>query len=63
MSQIRRNQQLLNWLENEKKKDFFELEKIKKDLIKDIKKTNKEDLFPKPEKISLWKRIKVLIWG
>lgn len=63
MSKIQRDQQLLNWLENEKKKDSFELEKIKKDLVNQIKKTNKQELFPKPEKISIWKKIKIMIWG
>lgn len=56
------NQQLLNWLNDEKKKDQLELESSKKSLIKDIKNLNKEDLFKK-KKITLWKKIRMMIWG
>ncbi len=62
MSQ-QRNQNLLNWLRSEKLKDSRELENEKKKIIREIKGLNKEQMFPKPEKISLWKKIKVLILG
>jgi hypothetical protein len=45
-------------------KDKIELEKQKKDLIDKIKKLKKEDLLPKkPEKISIWKRLKIMLMG
>lgn len=62
MSQ-QRNQNLLNWLRSEKLKDSRELENEKKKVIREIKGLNKEQMFPKPEKISLWKKIRVLILG
>lgn len=62
MSQ-QRNQNLLNWLRSEKLKDSRELENEKKKIIQEIKGLNKEQMFPKPEKLSLWKKIKVLILG
>jgi hypothetical protein len=48
----------LKWLQNEKNKDFVELERQKTDLIKQIKKTKKEDILPKKIKLTLWQRIK-----
>lgn len=62
MSQ-QRNQNLLNWLRSEKLKDSRELENEKKKIIQEIKGLNKEQMFSKPEKLSLWKKIKVLILG
>jgi hypothetical protein len=50
-------------LNSEKNKDSRELEKEKEKLIKQIKKLNKEDLFPKPKKLSLWQKIKILLLG
>jgi transposase len=52
-------------LEKENKKDQLSLEKSKLDLIKEIKKNKKEDLIPKKEiiKLSLWKRIKMVLMG
>jgi hypothetical protein len=38
-------------------RDELELENEKLNFIKEIKKINKEELFPKPKKISLWKKI------
>lgn len=63
MSKTDRNQQLLNWLNNEKRKDEVQLNKSKQDLIKELKGFKKEYLFPKPEKITLWKKLKILILG
>ena len=62
MSQ-QRNQNLLNWLRSEKLKDNRELENNKKKVINEIKGLMKEQMFPKPKKLSLWKKIKVLILG
>jgi hypothetical protein len=63
MSKTDKNQQLLNWLNNEKRKDEVQLNKSKQDLIKELKGFKKEYLFPKPEKITLWKKLKILILG
>ena len=52
----------LNWLSKEQQKDKTELDKEKKDFIKQIQQMKKEDLFVKPKK-PLWMRIKKLIWG
>lgn len=58
-----RAEKILSWLNSEKNKDSRELEKEKEKLIKQIKKLNKEDLFPKPKKLSLWEKIKILLLG
>lgn len=63
MSKTDRSQQMLNWLNSEKLKDQRALDKEKEKIIKQIKGMKKEDLFPKPVKLSLWKRIKILILG
>lgn len=62
MSQ-QRSQKLLDWLRSEKLKDNRELENNKKKVINEIKGLTKEKMFPVPKKISLWKKIKVLILG
>jgi hypothetical protein len=41
----------------------MELERQKKQLLQQIKKINKKDMFPEPEKISLWRKIKMVILG
>ena len=63
MSKTDRNQQLMNWFNSEKLKDQKELDANKKKIIADIKKLNKEELFPKPKKITLWDKIKVILLG
>ncbi len=63
MSKTDRSQQLLNWLNSEKLKDQRELDNTKKKLISDIKKINKEELFPKPKKLTLWQKIKIILLG
>tara|TARA_R110000868_G_scaffold73596_1_gene213335 strand:- start:2 stop:169 length:168 start_codon:yes stop_codon:yes gene_type:complete len=54
---------LLNWFSSEKLKDQKELSKEKEKIVKQIKGLKKEDLFPKPIKLSLWKRIKIILLG
>jgi len=45
-------------------KDKIELEKEKNDFIKKIKKMNKEEVLPKkPEKLSLWRRLRMMLMG
>ena len=63
MSKTDRSQQLLNWLNSEKLKDQKELDKQKEKIIKEIKGITKEDMFPKPKKLSVWKKIKIMFLG
>lgn len=63
MSKTDRSQQIINWFNSEKLKDQKELDKNKEKLIKEIKGLKKEDLFPKPVKLSLWKKIKIILLG
>jgi hypothetical protein len=63
MRKTDRSQQLLNWLNSEKLKDQRELDNTKKKLISDIKKINKEEMFPKPKKLTLWQKIKIILLG
>lgn len=53
-----KNSKQLDWFQKELMKDKNELEKEKEDFIKQIKQLKKEDIVPKVEKLSLWKRIK-----
>jgi hypothetical protein len=63
MSKTDRSQQLLNWFNSEKLKDQRELNREKEKIVKQIKGMKKDDLFPKPIKLSLWKRIKIILLG
>ena len=63
MSETNRNPQLVNWFSSEKLKDQRELDKSKEKIIKEIKGLNKETLFPKPKKLSIWKKIKIILLG
>ena len=63
MSKTDRSQQLLNWFNSEKLKDQRELKREKEKIVKQIKGMKKDDLFPKPIKLSLWKRIKIILLG
>lgn len=61
MSQTTKNHQLLNWLKSEKQKDELQLNKEKEAFIKEIKNFKKGDFFRKPEKLSIWKKIKKVL--
>lgn len=63
MSKTDRGQQLLNWLNSEKLKDQKELDRTKQRIVKEIINIKKEDLFPKPIKVSLWQKIKIILLG
>jgi hypothetical protein len=63
MSKTDRSQQLLNWFNSEKLKDKRELDRQKEKIVREIKKIKKDELFPKPVKLSLWKRIKIILLG
>ena len=57
------SQRMLNWLENEKKRDNLEEKSYKNKILKEIKGLNKNELFPAPKKITLWQKIKILVLG
>jgi hypothetical protein len=42
-------------------KDNIELENEKKKFLDEIKKFKKEEMFPKPKKLTLWQRIKKVL--
>jgi len=63
MSTTDKGQQLVNWFNNEKLKDKQEVDREKEKIIKQIKGIKKDELFPKPVKLSLWKRIKIILLG
>ena len=63
MMNTEKSQKLLYWFNGEKLKDQNELKNSKDKLIKEIKKLDKESLFPKPKKISIWKKIKIILLG
>jgi predicted nucleic acid-binding Zn-ribbon protein len=48
----------LEWLNKEVKKDEVELSKERERFIQEIKNIKRENLFPKPEKLSLWTRLR-----
>ena len=61
-----KNLQFQRWLrtmESEERKDENRVQQVKKNYIEEIKKIKKEDLFPKPKKVSLWQKIKTIILG
>jgi hypothetical protein len=45
-------------LNKEVKKDEIELSKEREKFIQEIKNIKRENLFPKPEKLSLWTRLR-----
>jgi hypothetical protein len=63
MSKTETNQRLLNWLNNEKKKDDLQEKSYKNKIVEEIKGLKKEKMFQKPKKLSLWTKIKVMILG
>lgn len=54
-------QSQINWLKSEFEKDEKELTREKEELIKKIKKYKKEDIIPKKPKLTIWKRIKMIL--
>jgi hypothetical protein len=54
---------MLNWFNSEKQKDQRELDRNKDRLVNEIKKLKKEDIFPIPEKLTIWKKLKILLLG
>ncbi len=54
---------MIQWYEKELLKDKIELDKEKNDLIKKLKGLSKDDIIPKPVKLTLWQRIKKVLMG
>lgn len=63
MSQTQTMRKALKIIESEEKKDALQVEQSKKKYIEEFRKLKKEDIFKKPEKLSLWKKLKIMIWG
>lgn len=58
-----KTQQLLNWLNKEKVKDDLQVKNQKIKYIEEIRKFKKEELFVSTPKLSIWKKLKIMIWG
>jgi hypothetical protein len=54
---------MLNWLENEKKKDNLEEKSYKNKILKEIKQFKKEEFIPVHKKLTLWHKIKIMVLG
>lgn len=63
MSKTDPSQRILRMMESEERKNQTQVEQLKKSYIEEITKMKKEELFPKPKKLTLWKKIKILILG
>lgn len=63
MSKTNQNQRFLKMIESEERKDAKQVESIKKSYIEQFRNMKKEDMFPTPKKISIWKKIKILFLG
>ena len=53
----------IEWLKNEILLDQQQLEREKKQFIRQIKNFKREEILPKEEKQTLWKRLKKIIMG
>jgi hypothetical protein len=60
---MKTNSSRLQWLQNEIEKDKRDIENEKLKFIREIKKTKKEEIIPKKEKITIWKIILRLFMG
>jgi hypothetical protein len=62
---MKNEEKILSWYHKEINKDNHELDKIKNDFIKDIKKIEKETIFEgmAPKKLTLWQRIRKVLTG
>jgi hypothetical protein len=56
-------QRILNWLENEKRKDSLQEKNYKKKIINEVKQLKKNEMFLPPKKLTLWQKIKIAILG
>lgn len=61
---MKNKDQALKWYQTQKIKDTEELEREKKQLIDNIKKIKKTEMFAdKKEKLTIWQRIKKVLMG
>lgn len=61
---MKNKDQALKWYQTQKIKDTEELEREKKQLIDNIKKIKKTEMFAdKKEKLTIWQRIKTVLMG
>ena len=52
----------IDWLKNEIRKDYLEIDLEKKEFINSIKKLKKDDILPKkPKKLSIWQKMKKIL--
>jgi len=58
---LTREEQAIDWLNNEIEKDKKELDKEKKQLIDSLKSFKKEDLLAQEKKPNLWQKIKKVL--
>jgi hypothetical protein len=58
------NSKIIDWYEKEVLRDKVELDLDKIKIINQLKSLKKEDILPKkPEKLTLWQRIKLILMG
>lgn len=61
---MKHSSKIIDWYEKERLKDNIELESEKTKIVNQIKSLKKEDILPKkPEKLTLWQRIKLILMG
>ena len=56
-----KNERMMNWLQESLRKDEIDIQKDKINFINEIKKFKKEDILPKPKKITLWQKIRKVL--
>ena len=56
-----RQEKLYEWFKNETERDEQFVEKTKSDLIKNLQGIKREDLFPVPQKMTIWQRIRKVL--
>lgn len=56
------NEKILKWYESQINMDKKDLDREKKQIIQEVKKVKKNELFEKP-KLSLWQRVKKVLMG
>lgn len=60
---LTREEQAIDWLKSEVKKDRMELNSEKLKMIESIKTHKKDEIIAKKEKLTLWERIKKVLVG
>jgi hypothetical protein len=56
-----RQEKLYEWFKSETERDEQFVEKTKSDLIKNLQGIKREDLFPVPQKMTIWQRIRKVL--